>query len=186
MLDFVAVKIDKIKSDTDVDTSKTAASKVLGMVASKLYFYKRVLYQVVDIALTAEELSTYAISTSDINDNSLSVDMQHITLDLAKQFEPYVGTSTDVGFLQANVTSKYPLGIPATETTQKIAWKVALEFFLMNKSTLVPPVYVMPLDLRERSIDQLTALGITIQDIIDGKENSCTIRAKEIYAIRAS
>lgn len=107
--------------------------------------------------------------------------MQHITLDLAKQFEPYVGTSTDVGFLSANVTDKYPLGIPATETSKKIAWKVALEFFIQNKSRLVPALYVMPMELQERSIEELTALGVTLQDIIDGKENSCTIRAKALY-----
>ena len=79
--------------------------------------------------MTQEELTNYGISQSDIDDNKLNADASHITLDLAKQLDPYVGTPAELGFLAANVTDKYPFGVPSTETSKKMAWKVALEFF---------------------------------------------------------
>jgi len=40
-------------------------------------------------------------------------------MDLAKQFEFYIGDSVTPGYLYSNMTAQYPLGIPPTETTKK-------------------------------------------------------------------
>jgi len=83
--------------------------------------------------------------------------------------------------LAANVTDKYPRGVPATETSKKMAWKVALEFFIQNRSTLMPPLYNVPQELEKYSVEFLSTIGISLQDIKDGKENVCTILAKQKY-----
>lgn len=44
MLDFLGIEITKIRDDSVIDADKTGASLFLGKVASKLYFYKRLLY----------------------------------------------------------------------------------------------------------------------------------------------
>jgi hypothetical protein len=146
-LTFIGKTINDVSDDNASVADKIQASKILGMVATKMYFQQREVYQVVDAVLTQEELTNYGISQSDINDNKLNADASHITLDLAEQLVPYVGTPTTLGFLAANVTDKYPRGVPSTETSKKMAWKVALEFFIQNKEKLMPPLYKVPEEL---------------------------------------
>jgi len=66
---------------------------------------------------------------------------------LAEQLVPYVGTPTENGFLQANVTVQYPYGIPSTETSKTMAWMVAVQYFIQTKDYLLPPLYRVPEEL---------------------------------------
>jgi len=41
----------------------------------------------------------------------------------------------------------------------------------------MPVAVYIPNELLQFSIDTLTAIGVTVQDIIDGKQNYCTLEA---------
>jgi hypothetical protein len=43
-----------------------------------------------------------------------------------------------------------------------MAWKVALEFFIQNKSTLMPPLYNVPQELEKYSVEFLSTIGISL------------------------
>jgi hypothetical protein len=136
--------------------------------------------QLVDIPLSSSERSTFGVTDADIANNDLTVLQQHIILGLAKQFEPYLGDSTTPGMLYQNLTTAYPLGIPATETLKKASWRVALNFFLENTSALMPPSVYIPNELLIFTIETLTSIGVTVQDIVDGKQNYCSLEALRI------
>lgn len=71
-----------------------------------------------------------------------------------------------------------PLGIPATETTKFIAWNLAFSYAKSAPKKEVPQI---PPIFNLFTQADLTAAGVTFNDLLTGKENICTVNAK-IYA----
>ena len=69
LLTFIGKVIGDVVKDDLVAPNKIQASKILGMVATKMYFYQRELYQVVDAVLTEEQKTEYGINQADIDKN---------------------------------------------------------------------------------------------------------------------
>jgi len=84
LLTYIGKTTNDLIPDDQTNSLKVKASIALGMIGSKLYYMKKTINQIVDVPLPAADVSTYAISTADINDNSLTVDLQYIVLNLAK------------------------------------------------------------------------------------------------------
>lgn len=100
-----------------------------------------------------------------------------IVMGLADGFKDYIGTSAAQNILYTNSTAAYPSGIPSTATTLQQGYAIALNFFLGNKAVLNPVLPEVPKEYLEFSQAQLTAMGATLDDIISGKHNICTLRA---------
>jgi hypothetical protein len=177
---FTNVKIDIANIVDDATAAvapKVKASSAVGSAAIDLYFSGKKIDQIVFIAASATDKTSYGITEKRIAELDLKEEDIKTIIEIAKSYDASID-----GILKQDVYEAFSY-LSTTEVDKLPAktrsGQLAMAEFNTNRTkyTVVAKPVAEQVDLGFDDAE-LLALGVTRLDVADGKENVCTIRAK--------
>jgi len=177
------VTIADIVEDSDSTAGKVKASSAVGRAAQELFFTKGQIKDLVFIAASGTDKTSYGITDQIVANYELTEKDIVTIVGLAKTNVAFVDT-----VLKEEIAAIFP-SLTADEisklTKEKRAGAVALKEFAKNRTQYTVTTAATTATQYDTGFTdaELLALGTSRLDVLNGKENTCTIRAKSYAAL---